>query len=56
MTTIEKKKEIIDKYEKGVGITDHAMEYHMAKSTIATILKNKIIMGADVAMGVKKAI
>ena len=53
--TIERKKEIIDKYEKGARITDLAAEYCMAKSTVATILKNKeAIKGADVAMGVKK--
>lgn len=55
VTTIERKKEIIDKYEKGARITDLAAEYCMAKSTVATILKNKeAIKGADVAMGVKK--
>lgn len=55
VTTIERKKEIIDKYEKGARITDLAAEYGMAKSTVATILKNKeAIKGADVAMGVKK--
>ncbi|XP_050726478.1 tigger transposable element-derived protein 1-like [Eriocheir sinensis] len=55
VTTIERKKEIIDKYEKGARITDLAAEYRMARSTVATILKNKeAIKGADVAMGVKK--
>ncbi|XP_050733143.1 tigger transposable element-derived protein 1-like [Eriocheir sinensis] len=55
VTTIERKKEIIDKYDKGARITDPAAEYCMVKSTAATILKNKeAIKGADVAMGVKK--
>ncbi|MPC86401.1 hypothetical protein E2C01_081227 [Portunus trituberculatus] len=39
VTTIERKKEIIDKYKKGERITDLAAEYCMAKSTVATILK-----------------
>ena len=52
--TIEQKKEImIDKYKNGARITDLATEYCMAKSTVATILK-EAIKGADVAMGVKK--
>ena len=50
--TIEQKR-IIDEYEKWARITDLATEYCMAKSTVATILKNKeAIKGADMAMGV----
>ena len=55
MVTIEQKEEIINKYEKGARITNLAAEYCVAKSMIATILKNKkAIKGADVAIGVKK--
>ncbi|XP_044137796.1 tigger transposable element-derived protein 1-like [Bufo gargarizans] len=51
--TIELKKEIIEKYDRGIRVTDLASEYKMAKSTISTILKNKAaIKGADVAKGV----
>ena len=53
--TIEQKKDIIDKYEKGTRNTDLAAEYYLAKSTIATILKNEeAIKGADVVMDVIK--
>ncbi|XP_016070266.1 PREDICTED: tigger transposable element-derived protein 1-like [Miniopterus natalensis] len=53
-TTIELKKEIIAKYDRGVRVSDLAMEYGMAKSTISTILKHKeAIKSADVAKGVK---
>ncbi|XP_040286123.1 tigger transposable element-derived protein 1-like [Bufo bufo] len=51
--TIELKKEIIEKHDRGIRVTDLASEYKMAKSTISTILKNKAaIKGADVAKGV----
>ncbi|KAM6451670.1 uncharacterized protein PHA67_018236 [Liasis olivaceus] len=50
--TIESKKEIVEKHECGIRVTDLASEYKMAKSTISNILKNKdAIEGADVAKG-----
>jgi hypothetical protein len=36
--TIEKKKEIVQKYESGVHVTDLSNMYSMSKSTISTIL------------------
>ncbi|XP_028656937.1 tigger transposable element-derived protein 1-like [Erpetoichthys calabaricus] len=39
--TIELKKEIIAKYERGMRVSDIAREYGMSKSTISTILKKK---------------
>ena len=52
-TTIELKKEIIAKYENGVRVSDLALQYGMAKSTISTFLKNKdMIKKANVAKGV----
>ena len=39
--TNEQKKMIIYRYEKGARITNLAAEYCMAKSVVATILKNK---------------
>jgi Mor family transcriptional regulator len=36
--TIEKKKEIVQKYERGFRVTDIANMYRMSKSTILTIL------------------
>jgi Mor family transcriptional regulator len=36
--TKEKKKEIVQKYESGVRMTDLANMYSMSKSTISTIL------------------
>ena len=52
-TTIELKKEIIAKYEKGTRVSDLSVEYGMPKSTISTFLKNKdLIKAADVAKGV----
>jgi Mor family transcriptional regulator len=36
--TIEKKKEIVQKYESGFRVTDLANMYSMSKSTILTIL------------------
>jgi Mor family transcriptional regulator len=35
--TIDKKKEIVQKYESGVRVTDLADMYSMSKSTISTI-------------------
>jgi hypothetical protein len=35
--TVEKKKEIVQKYESGVRVTDLANMYSMSKSTISTI-------------------
>ncbi|XP_017772781.1 PREDICTED: uncharacterized protein LOC108559909 isoform X4 [Nicrophorus vespilloides] len=53
-STIEMKKELIAKWESGVRLSDLALQYGMAKSTISTILKNKeAIKAADVAKGVK---
>ena len=52
-TTIEFKKELIEKYERGMRVSALAKEYDMAKSTISTILKNKdSIKASDVAKGV----
>ena len=57
MTTVELKKELITKWEKGTRVLDLAVQYGMAKSTILTILKNrKAIKAADVAKGVKSLI
>ena len=54
MTTVELKKELITKWEKGARVSDLAVQYGMAKSTISTILKNReTIKAADVAKGVK---
>ncbi|XP_013007869.1 tigger transposable element-derived protein 1-like isoform X2 [Cavia porcellus] len=51
--TIALKKEIVEKHEHGIRVTDLALEYKMAKSTISTILKNRdAIKGANVAKGV----
>jgi hypothetical protein len=36
--TIENKKEIVQKYESGVRVTDLANMYSMSKSTISTII------------------
>ncbi|XP_057702823.1 uncharacterized protein LOC130922221 [Corythoichthys intestinalis] len=54
MTTIALKKELIAKWEMGTRVSDLAVQYNMAKSTISTILKRKeAIKAADVAKGVK---
>nr|XP_057910419.1 tigger transposable element-derived protein 2-like isoform X4 [Doryrhamphus excisus] len=54
MTTIALKKELIAKWECGTRVSDLAIQYNMAKSTISTILKRKeAIKAADVAKGVK---
>ena len=51
--SIEMKKEIIEKHERGVCVSDLASQYGMAKSTICTFLKHKeTIKTADVAKGV----
>ncbi|XP_043575633.1 tigger transposable element-derived protein 1-like [Chiloscyllium plagiosum] len=51
--TVETKKEIIDKHENGSRVSDLAIQYNMAKSTICIILKNKEAQkAADVAKGV----
>ncbi|XP_072429357.1 putative CENPB DNA-binding domain-containing protein 1 [Chiloscyllium punctatum] len=48
--TVETKKEIIAKHENGARVSDLAMQYNTAKSTICTILKNKEApKAADVA-------
>ena len=41
MTTVDLKKELITKWEKGTRISDLAVQYGMAKSKISTIMKNK---------------
>jgi len=41
MTTVELKKELITKWEKGTCVSDLTIQYGMAKSTISTILKNR---------------
>ncbi|XP_023230982.1 tigger transposable element-derived protein 1-like isoform X1 [Centruroides sculpturatus] len=52
-TTIEMKKEIIRKHESGVRVSDLALQFGLAKSSISTILKNKeVIKDANVAKGV----
>ncbi|XP_049590866.1 uncharacterized protein [Syngnathus scovelli] len=54
MTTIALKKELIAKWERGTRVSDLALQYKMAKSTVSTILKRKeAIKAADVAKGVK---
>jgi len=51
--TIEIKKEIVQKYEKGVRQTDLCKQYNFSKSTIATILKKAdFYKELDVAKGV----
>jgi len=54
MTTVELKKELITKWEKGTRVSDLAVQYGMAKSTILPILKDReAIKAADVAKGLK---
>jgi hypothetical protein len=49
MTTVELKKELTTKWEKGICVSDLAVQYSMAKLTISTILKNReAIKAADV--------
>ncbi|XP_061672523.1 tigger transposable element-derived protein 1-like [Syngnathoides biaculeatus] len=51
--TVEQKKEIIAEHETGIRVSDLAVQFGIAKSTICTILKNKAsIKAADVAKGV----
>ncbi|XP_029455914.1 tigger transposable element-derived protein 1-like [Rhinatrema bivittatum] len=51
--TIEKKKEIMQKFESGVRVTDLALIYGMSKSTISTIFKRKdLYKEVSVARGV----
>jgi Mor family transcriptional regulator len=50
--TMEVKKEIVEKYEGGMGIRDLAAAYRMPRTTVSTIVKNKdVIKSANVAMG-----
>ncbi|XP_045141367.1 tigger transposable element-derived protein 1-like isoform X2 [Echinops telfairi] len=52
-TTIELKKEIIEKYERGIRVTDLASRFNLPRSTISTFLKHKeAIKSASVAKGV----
>ncbi|XP_066941305.1 putative CENPB DNA-binding domain-containing protein 1 [Macrobrachium rosenbergii] len=52
-TTIELKKGVIEKYERGIRVTDLALEYRLPRSTISTFLKNKeAIKSASVTKGV----
>ena len=54
MTTVEMKKELITKWEKGTRVSYLVVQYGTAKLTISTILKNReAIKAADVAKGVK---
>jgi Mor family transcriptional regulator len=41
MTAVELKIELITKWEKGTNVSDLAVQYGIAKSTISTILKNR---------------
>jgi hypothetical protein len=53
MTTVELKKELCAKWEKDTRVSDLAVQYGMAKSTLSTILKNREdIKAADVAKAV----
>lgn len=50
--SMETKREIIDKYERGVKLNDIAREYGRNPSTIGTILKQKeVIKAAKPSMG-----
>ncbi|XP_066962145.1 tigger transposable element-derived protein 1-like [Macrobrachium rosenbergii] len=52
-TTIELKMEIFEKYERGIRVTDLALEFKLPRSIISTFLKNKeAIKSAGVAKGV----
>ena len=54
MTTVELKKELITKWEKGTHVSELAIQYGMTNSTILTILKNReAINAADAVKGVK---
>ena len=55
LITIEIKKEIIDKHEKGTRVVDLAHQYDRSTSTICTILKKKEeIKGVTIAKGVSR--
>jgi len=57
MTMVEMKKELIIKWEKGTRLSDLAVQYSMATSTISTVLKNReAIKAADVAKREKSLI
>jgi hypothetical protein len=52
--TMEMKKEIVEKYEGGMCIRDLAAVYRMPRTTVSTIVKNKVVIkSANVAKGVK---
>ena len=54
-TTIEKKKEIVAKYESSIGVTDNTLTLKMLRTKISTIVANKeTIKEASVAKGVKR--
>ena len=51
---LEVKKEIVEKYEGGMRIQESTDAYHMARTTISIIVKNKdVIKLANIAKGVK---
>nr|XP_020670660.1 tigger transposable element-derived protein 1-like [Pogona vitticeps]XP_020670661.1 tigger transposable element-derived protein 1-like [Pogona vitticeps]XP_020670663.1 tigger transposable element-derived protein 1-like [Pogona vitticeps] len=51
--SIQVKKDIIEKHDRGMRVTDLASEYKMLTSTISTILKKKdVLKDIDVAKGV----
>lgn len=53
MMSIELKREIIDKHEQGMRVTDLARQYGRSTSTICTMLKQKeLIKGITLAKGV----
>ena len=55
MITVEVKKEIIEKYERGMRVADIARFYNKSTSTICTVLKKKEeIRGLDAAKGVMR--
>uniref|UniRef100_A0A8C5PXM0 HTH CENPB-type domain-containing protein n=1 Tax=Leptobrachium leishanense TaxID=445787 RepID=A0A8C5PXM0_9ANUR len=55
MITVEVKKEIIDKHERGMRVANIARFYNKSTSTICTILKRKEeIKGLDAAKGVTR--
>jgi Mor family transcriptional regulator len=50
--TMEVKKEIVEKYEGGMRIRDLAAAYHMPRTTVSMIVKNKdVIKSANVVKG-----
>ncbi|VFV34592.1 Hypothetical predicted protein [Lynx pardinus] len=55
MITVEVKKEIVEKYERGMRVAEIARFYKKSTSTICTILKKKEeIRGLDAAKGVTR--